>query len=97
LLHVLGAAAEFERELIRERSKAGRLRYLQDFRAGKVGKTVRRRSGKNLAPHRPKKIFDHARAAQLGAQGLSIREIAKELEIGVGTAVRTSFLLTFGV
>jgi len=30
LLHVLGAAAEFERELIRKRSRAGRLRYLED-------------------------------------------------------------------
>jgi len=49
LLHVLGAAAEFERELIRERSKAGRARYLQDFLAGRVGKTVSSRSGKNLA------------------------------------------------
>jgi putative DNA-invertase from lambdoid prophage Rac len=38
LLQVLGAAAEFERELIRERSKPGRLRYLQDFQTGKVGK-----------------------------------------------------------
>src|SRR5262249_8971102 len=56
MLHVLGAAAQFERELIRERSAAGRLRYVQDYRAGKVGKTVRSRSGKNLAPHRPKRI-----------------------------------------
>jgi DNA invertase Pin-like site-specific DNA recombinase len=63
LLHVLGPAAEFERELIRERSNAGRLRYLQDFQAGRVGKTVRSRSGKNLAPHRPKRIFDRDRVA----------------------------------
>src|SRR5258708_22265459 len=48
LLHVLGAAAEFDRELIRERSQAGRSRYLQDFQAGRVGNTVRSRSGKNL-------------------------------------------------
>src|SRR5579859_1563078 len=48
LLHVLGAAAEFERNLIRERSSAGWARYLQDYRAGRVGKTVRSRSGKNL-------------------------------------------------
>src|SRR5437016_2030760 len=40
LLHVLGAAAEFERALIRERTQAGRLRYQQDFDSGKVGKTV---------------------------------------------------------
>jgi DNA invertase Pin-like site-specific DNA recombinase len=89
LLHVLGAAAEFERELIRERSKAGRLRYLQDFQAGRVEKAVRSRSGKNLAPHRPKRIFDRDRVAQLRAHGFSIRQIAKKLGIGVGTAVRT--------
>jgi DNA invertase Pin-like site-specific DNA recombinase len=88
LLQVLGAAAEFERELIRERSKAGRLRYLQDFQAGRVGRTVRSRSGKNLAPHRPKRIFDRDKVAQLRAQGLSIRAIAAKLGIGVGTAVR---------
>jgi DNA invertase Pin-like site-specific DNA recombinase len=89
LLHVLGAAAEFGRELISERSKAGRLRYLQDFQAGRVGKTVRSTSGKNLAPHRPKRIFDRDKVAQLRAQGLSIRQIAAKLGIGVGTAART--------
>jgi DNA invertase Pin-like site-specific DNA recombinase len=31
LLHVLGAAAEFERALIRERTQAGQARYRQDF------------------------------------------------------------------
>jgi DNA invertase Pin-like site-specific DNA recombinase len=36
--------AEFERSLIRERTQAGRLRYTQDYAAGKVGKTVSSRS-----------------------------------------------------
>ena len=89
LLHVLGAAAEFERELIRERSKAGRSRYLQDFQMGRVAKTVRSRSGKNLAPHRPKNIFDRDRVAHLRSLGFSIRQIAEKLGIGVGTATRT--------
>jgi DNA invertase Pin-like site-specific DNA recombinase len=89
LLQVLGAAAEFERELIKERSKAGRARYVQDYQAGRVGKTVSSRSGKNLPPHRPKRIFDRDRVGQLRAQGLSIREIAAKLGIGVGTAART--------
>ena len=31
LLHVLGAAAEFERSLIRERTQAGQERYRQDL------------------------------------------------------------------
>jgi hypothetical protein len=43
--------------LIRERSRAGRARYLQDYCAGRVGKTVTSRSGKNLPPHRPKDLF----------------------------------------
>ena len=89
LLHVLGAAAEFERELIRERSAAGRLRYLQDFRAGKVGRTVRSRSGKNMPPHRPKKIFDRDEVMALHKEGMSVRRIAKRLGLGVGTVFRT--------
>jgi len=40
LLYVLGAAAEFERALIRERAQARRHRYRQDYAAGKVGKTL---------------------------------------------------------
>jgi hypothetical protein len=43
--------------LIRERSRAGRARYLQDYCAGRVGKAVTSRSGKNLPPHRPKDLF----------------------------------------
>jgi DNA invertase Pin-like site-specific DNA recombinase len=57
LLHVLGAAAEFERSMIRERTLAGQQRYRSDYAAGKVGKTVYSRSGRNLPPHRPRKIF----------------------------------------
>jgi DNA invertase Pin-like site-specific DNA recombinase len=57
LLHVLGAAAEFERSLIRERTQAGQARYRQDFESGKVGKTVAGACQKfvvanwNTAPH----------------------------------------------
>ena len=86
---MLGAATEFERELIRERSTAGRIRYLQDYRAGRVGKTVYSRSGKNLPPHRPKKIFDRDDVIELRRQGLSIRQIARRLGLGLGTVVRT--------
>jgi DNA invertase Pin-like site-specific DNA recombinase len=38
LLNMLIAAAEFERELIRERTLAGQQRYRQDYAAGRVGK-----------------------------------------------------------
>jgi putative DNA-invertase from lambdoid prophage Rac len=89
LLHVLGAAAEFERSLIRERTQAGRLRYQQDYKAGKVGKTVQSRSGKNLPIGRPKRIFNRERVIELRDRGASIRTIAKQLGVGVGTVVRT--------
>ncbi len=89
LLHVLGAAAEFERSLIRERGRAGLMRYRRDFEAGRVGDTVHSRSGRDLPPHRPKKIFDREEVVTLRRQGLSLREIAKRLELGLGTVTRT--------
>jgi hypothetical protein len=57
---------------------------MEDYQAGRMGKTVRSRSGKNLAPHRPKLIFDRDRVAQVRAQGLSLREIAASLGIWGG-------------
>lgn len=71
LLHVPVAAAEFERSLIRERTQAGRLRYQQDYNAGKVGKTVYSRSGKNLPVGRPKRIFNRERVMELRQRGAS--------------------------
>jgi DNA invertase Pin-like site-specific DNA recombinase len=87
-LHVLGAAAEFERSLIRERTQAGQERYRQDYPAGKVRKTVSSRSGRNLPPHRPKKVFDREEVAILRYLGLFFRQIANRLGLGVGTVVR---------
>jgi DNA invertase Pin-like site-specific DNA recombinase len=88
LLQMLGAAAEFERSLIRERTQAGRLRYKQDYAAGRVGKTVYSRSGKNLAIGRPKKIFNRERVFEMRRSGASMRVIAKQLGVGVGTVAR---------
>jgi DNA invertase Pin-like site-specific DNA recombinase len=87
LLHVLGAAAEFERSL--ERTQAGRLRYQQDYAAGRVGKGVYSRSGRNLPPYRPRRIFDREQVAELRQQGSSLRQIAKKLGLGLGTVTRT--------
>jgi DNA invertase Pin-like site-specific DNA recombinase len=86
LLHVLAPAAEFERSQVRERTQAGRLRYQQDCKAGKVGrweggKTVCSRSGKNLPVGRPKKIFNRERVFELRRQGASLRVIAKQLGV----------------
>ncbi len=89
LLHVLGATAEFERSLIRERTLAGQQRYRHDYAAGKVGKMVYSRSGKNLPPHRPRKVFNRDQVAELRRQGLSMRQIAKRLRLGLGTVTRT--------
>ena len=89
LLHVLGAAAEFERSLILERTQAGQARYREAYEKGEVGKTVHSRSGKNLPPHRPRRIFDREKVLALRRQGLSMRRIADEMGIGLGTVTRT--------
>jgi DNA invertase Pin-like site-specific DNA recombinase len=82
------AAAEFERELIRERSMAGLKRYRGQYEAGKVGKEVHSRSGKDLPVGRPKRIFARQRVLELRAHGHSYRQIARQLEIGEGTVRR---------
>ncbi len=64
------------------------MRYQQDFEEGKVGLTVHSRSGWNLAPHRPKKVFDRHQVVELRRQGFSIRQIGKALGIGLGTVSR---------
>jgi len=65
MLQILGAFAEFEREIIRERVKAGVDRA--------------RRQGKRLG--RPPKVFVSMEKIQpLLARGLSVRAIARELE-----------------
>ena len=90
MLQVLGAAAEFERSLIVERSRAGQARYRKDYEAGRVGegKAVQSRSGKNLPPHRPKKVFDRDKVVELRGRGLSLRAIARRMRIGLGTVAR---------
>lgn len=85
LLHILGAVAEFERELIQARTAAGRKQYAADFAAGRIGREKQSRSGKNLAAHRPRKIFRRDLAAKLRAEGMSWRRIAAELGVPVST------------
>jgi len=89
LLHVLGAAAEFERSLILERTRAGQMRYRKAFESGKVGRTVHSCSGRDLPPHRPRRIFDRDAVISLHRQGLSMHRIVRQLGIGVGTVSRT--------
>jgi DNA invertase Pin-like site-specific DNA recombinase len=67
---IMASLAEFERELIRERVRAG----LDAARA----------RGKRLG--RPRCDVDRKRIAELRAQGRSWRAIARELKVGVATA-----------
>jgi DNA invertase Pin-like site-specific DNA recombinase len=73
LLHVLGAAAEFERSLIRERVSAGM--------------KAAQKSGTALG--RPRRVFNREEVHELRRQGKSIAEISRQLKIGVGTVART--------
>jgi DNA invertase Pin-like site-specific DNA recombinase len=70
---VIGAMAEFEREIIRERVQAGlrRARY----------------HGKRLG--RPPRVFHRDQVAQLRGEGLSIRKIAKKLGVSARSVQRT--------
>lgn len=88
MFRVLAAVAEFERELIRERVNSGLSRYRQDLEAGKVGKTVHSKSGKDLPPHRPRKIIDRDRILFLREQGHSWRMIGKLVGVDPSTLVR---------
>lgn len=72
LFSIIGAFAQFERSVIRERVKAG----LANARA--MGKTL----------GRPRRTVDASEVANLRGQGRSWREISAELGIGKGTAQR---------
>jgi IS30 family transposase len=54
-----------------------------------VGQTVHSRSGQDLAPHRPRRILDREEVVTLRERGLSLRQIASRLGLGLGTVVRT--------
>jgi len=50
---------------------------------------VHSKSGRDLPPHRPKKIFNRDSVVELRARGFSLRKIAERLGIGLGTVVRS--------
>ncbi len=76
VFHIFASIAEFERELIRQRVRAGIAH----------AKSHGTRTGKPIG--RPRRIFDRGRVAGLRAAGLSWPRIAAQLGVGVGTAVR---------
>ena len=85
--NMLSSFAEFERDLIRERTVAGSIEYKRAYLAGEVGVGKKRqsKSGKNLAPGRPKSIFRRDEAAKLRELGHSWRAISKHLGISATT------------
>jgi DNA invertase Pin-like site-specific DNA recombinase len=76
MFHVIGVMYEFERELIRERVKAG----LQNAR--RKGRKLRR---KPIPPIDHKKIID----VYLSDTSQSIRNIAKKINMNYGTVNKT--------
>jgi DNA invertase Pin-like site-specific DNA recombinase len=71
-MHIIGAMAEFERELIRERVSAGI--HAARNRGRRIG--------------RPRAYVNPARIRELREKNTPWRVIAKQLGIGTGTAVR---------
>lgn len=69
LLHILAAVAEFERELIKERVKAGMA--AAKHRGARIG--------------RPKAVFDRQLAVDMRKSGASVRAIASYLGVSVGS------------
>lgn len=91
LLQILGAVAEFEREMIRERTAAGSLAYRKAYDKGLVGKRKQKhsKSGKDLPIGRPHAVIDQVRVRAMRESGASIRQIAAKFKVGVATVVRT--------
>jgi len=76
LMHILGAVAQFERELIHERVSAGM----------KAALTHGTKTGRPIG--RPRRIFDHEKVVRLRGSGLSIQDVASQMGLGVGTIAR---------
>jgi DNA invertase Pin-like site-specific DNA recombinase len=87
---LLGAMAEFEKELIRERVQAGLDRRKNDLQTRGWFTSKRGNRCSNLGRRRVN--VDVVRIGQLRAQGCSWRAIARELGVGEGT-VRGAALL----
>jgi DNA invertase Pin-like site-specific DNA recombinase len=72
MLHLLGAMAEFERELIKERVNAG----------------IKSAQARGVRFGRPKVYCSGLKIAQMREQGVPWTEVARRLDVGKGTAQR---------
>jgi DNA invertase Pin-like site-specific DNA recombinase len=88
MAQLLGAMAEFEKELIRERVQAGLDRRKNELQ--KRGWFTSKRGNRCSALGRKKVSVDVAQIAALREQGLSWRTIASELGVGEGTVRRAA-------
>jgi putative DNA-invertase from lambdoid prophage Rac len=77
LMNMLAAIAEFEAEIIRERVKAG----------VEHAKRVGTKSGNPIG--RPARVFRRDEVIRLRSEGKTVREIARQFKIGIGTVMRT--------
>jgi putative DNA-invertase from lambdoid prophage Rac len=85
MLNMMFAFAEFERELIQERIRAGITQYRRNVELNRYGRDVHSRTGKDLPTGRPMRIFNRGRALEMRRNGASWRAIAEELDVPVGT------------
>jgi DNA invertase Pin-like site-specific DNA recombinase len=74
MFNIIGAMAEFERELIRERVKAG----------------MKNAKAKGARIGRPRVTVDTFQIARLRDSGASLREIAARLGVSLGTVAACS-------
>lgn len=88
LLHIMAAFAELEREMIRERVRDGMRQHRTNVKAGRLGKDLHTKSGKDLPAGRPPKIFPRDEAAELRAGGMSWRDIGEALNVPFATVRR---------
>jgi DNA invertase Pin-like site-specific DNA recombinase len=77
MFQVIGAMSEFEKSLIQERVRAG----------------LRNAVARGVRLGRPRTVVDAAEIVRLRASGASWREVAEQMCIGVGTAVRAHQLV----
>lgn len=82
MLHMLSAFAQFERDLIRERTKASLAKF-KDPKTGRCTKTVR---GKKCG--RPINVFSRQQALEMRLAGSSWRAIADSLGVPFATVRR---------
>jgi len=82
LLHVLMAAAQFERELIHERSVLGQKHYRAQYEASKVVKEVHSKSGKDLRWGGPKASLTVSERLSCGSRASAIGRLPGSSELG---------------